>query len=184
MLCIKTFPLISYDPSCLGLQPNTDSACGQISYEPKSYSASQETRRFITVSTTAWPYPEPDNLVHTHPMRLGSLLILPSGAVQDLRRLVPDFHQRQPRLNPRSCRICSGQSDTGVCFFRVLRFPLPILISTHSPYIVSIMTAPLNNKLKKTAIHLRLTFGNGLFLRFPDETFVYTSNLPKSYTCT
>jgi hypothetical protein len=34
----------------------------------------------------------------------------------------------------RSCGICSGQSDTGAGFLRVLRFPLPILIPSTAPH--------------------------------------------------
>jgi hypothetical protein len=38
------------------------------------------------------------------------------------------------RVQVRSCRICGGQSGTGVGFLRVLRFPLPILIPSTAPH--------------------------------------------------
>jgi hypothetical protein len=38
------------------------------------------------------------------------------------------------RSQVRSCRICGGQSDTGISFRRVFRFPLPILIPRNAPY--------------------------------------------------
>jgi hypothetical protein len=37
------------------------------------------------------------------------------------------------RSQVRSCGICGGQSGTGACFLRVLRFPLPILIQPTAP---------------------------------------------------
>jgi hypothetical protein len=43
------------------------------------------------------------------------------------------------RAQVRSCGICGGQSGSGAGFFRVLRFPLPILIpptAPHSSYMV------------------------------------------------
>jgi hypothetical protein len=39
------------------------------------------------------------------------------------------------RSQVKSCGICGGQSDTGEGLFRVLRFPLPILIRPNSPYL-------------------------------------------------
>jgi hypothetical protein len=33
-----------------------------------------------------------------------------------------------------SCGICGGQSNTGACFLRVLRFPLSILILPTAPH--------------------------------------------------
>jgi ribosomal protein S14 len=35
----------------------------------------------------------------------------------------------------RSCEICGGQNGTGTGFLRVLRFPLPNLISLAAPYL-------------------------------------------------
>jgi hypothetical protein len=43
----------------------------------------------------------------------------------------------QVRGQVRSCEICGGQSGTGACFHRVLRFPLPILIPPTAPHISS-----------------------------------------------
>jgi hypothetical protein len=43
------------------------------------------------------------------------------------------------RAQVRSCGICGGQSGTGVGFFRVLRFPLPILIPQIAPHSSSII---------------------------------------------
>jgi hypothetical protein len=39
-----------------------------------------------------------------------------------------------PRAQVRSCGICGGQGGTGAGFFRVLRFPLPILIPPTAPH--------------------------------------------------
>jgi hypothetical protein len=38
------------------------------------------------------------------------------------------------RAQVRSCGICGGQSDIGAVFFRVLQFPLPILILPTAPH--------------------------------------------------
>jgi hypothetical protein len=49
-------------------------------------------------------------------------------------------HSRLPnaaarvRAQVRSCGICGGQSGTGGRYFRVLRFPLPILIPPTAPH--------------------------------------------------
>jgi hypothetical protein len=43
------------------------------------------------------------------------------------------------RARVRSCEICGGQSGIGAGFFRVLRFPLPILIPPTAPHSSSII---------------------------------------------
>jgi hypothetical protein len=40
----------------------------------------------------------------------------------------------RPVFEPRSCGICGGQSDIGAGLLRVLRFPLPVLISPTAPH--------------------------------------------------
>jgi hypothetical protein len=54
--------------------------------------------------------------------------------IVELRRLIAGFPLRRPGFDPRSCGICGGQSDTGACFLRALRFPLPILIPPTTPH--------------------------------------------------
>jgi hypothetical protein len=40
------------------------------------------------------------------------------------------------RAQVRSCGICGGQSGTGAVFLRVLRLPLPIIISPTAPHFI------------------------------------------------
>jgi hypothetical protein len=43
------------------------------------------------------------------------------------------------RAQVKSCGICGERSGTEVCFLRVLRFPLPILIPPTAPHLSSII---------------------------------------------
>jgi hypothetical protein len=45
------------------------------------------------------------------------------------------------RARVRLCKICGGQSGTGVGFLGVFRFPLPILIPLTAPHSSSIIRA-------------------------------------------
>jgi hypothetical protein len=38
------------------------------------------------------------------------------------------------RSQVKTCGICGGQTGTGACFLRVIRFPLPILSPLTVPY--------------------------------------------------
>jgi hypothetical protein len=83
---------------------------------------------------------------------------------QEVSRWLPTASARV-RSQVRLCGICDGQSGAGVGFFRVLRFPLPILIPPTASHSSSgagtidqtvadvanglSLTPPLKTKLKK-----------------------------------
>jgi hypothetical protein len=59
--------------------------------------------------------------------------LLGRAVAQAVSRRLPTAAARV-RAQVRSCGACSGQSDTGEGFLRVLRFPLPILIPPTAPH--------------------------------------------------
>jgi hypothetical protein len=72
--------------------------------------------------------------LHLFPERNGNAK--DRAIVQAVGRRPPTASTRV-RVQVRLCRIYSGQSDTGAGFIRVLRFPLPILISPTAPRLSS-----------------------------------------------
>jgi hypothetical protein len=55
------------------------------------------------------------------------------------RAIAEAVSRRRLGFEPRSGRICGGQSGTGAGFLRVLRIPLPILIPPTAPHSSSIV---------------------------------------------
>jgi hypothetical protein len=64
---------------------------------------------------------------------------MPLRNFKDSRAIVQAVSRRLPtaaarvRTQVRSCGICGRQSDTGLGFLRVFRFPLPVLIPSTAP---------------------------------------------------
>jgi hypothetical protein len=81
-----------------------------------------------------WPI-QSSLLVRTLTLQSGSLLrskwdrVIAQPVSRRLSAAVALF-----RSQVRSCGICGGQSGAVGGFFRVLRFPLPILIPPNAPY--------------------------------------------------
>jgi hypothetical protein len=71
-----------------------------------------------------------------------------------LQRLVAGFQPRRPGVRARvwSCGICGGQSGAGAGFLRVLRFPLPIVISPIAPQSSSSIIWGLYNRPEVAAV--------------------------------
>jgi hypothetical protein len=61
-----------------------------------------------------------------------AIYVVGRAIAQAVSRRLPTAAARV-RVQVRSCGICDGQSDTGAGFFRVFRFPLPILIPPTAP---------------------------------------------------
>jgi hypothetical protein len=80
-----------------------------------------------------------------YPAELAQLLGLLRG--DDQRIPTAEAHIR---AQVRSCGICGGQSGTGAGIFRVLRFPLPILIAPTASHSSSIIggwcTRPISSR--------------------------------------
>jgi hypothetical protein len=59
------------------------------------------------------------------------------------------------RSQVKSCRICGKQSGAGAGFLRVLRFPLPILITPTAPHSASNIRGWYNRPVDSVSPHLK-----------------------------
>jgi hypothetical protein len=84
-----------------------------------------------------WIFTKFGNFINVCPYRFWLTIgVLGRAIAQAVIRRLPTA-VAPVRTQVRSCGICGGQSGTGAGFLRVLRFPLPILISPNTPHSLS-----------------------------------------------
>jgi hypothetical protein len=108
------------------------------------------TRRFTSVYTRARIESQIILSIPPRSISQSIFLYLPQhkgrAIAQEVSRRLPTAAARV-RAQVRSCGICGGQSGTGACFLRVLRFLLPILIPPIAPHSSSIIRGWYNRSI-------------------------------------